>query len=72
MNKIFLTLLILPFTVVSQTINQVDTFGYKQGEWSQKYPNGNVRYKGQFTPQPQFQGSLNPQFKAVLEKECGG
>ena len=31
-----------------------------------------IRYKGQFTPQPQFQGSLNPQFKAVLEKECGG
>jgi len=30
-----------------------------------------IRYKGAFTPQPQFQGTLNPDFKRLLEKECG-
>ena len=30
-----------------------------------------IRYKGAFTPQPQFQGTLNYQFKNLLEKECG-
>jgi len=30
-----------------------------------------IRYKGAFTPQPQFQGTLNPEFKKLLEKECG-
>ena len=30
-----------------------------------------IRYKGAFTPQPQFQGTLNPQFKDLLVKECG-
>lgn len=30
-----------------------------------------IRYKGAFTPQPQFQGTLNPQFKKLLEQECG-
>lgn len=30
-----------------------------------------IRYKGAFTPQPQFQGTLNTDFKRLLEKECG-
>ena len=30
-----------------------------------------IRYKGAFTPQPQFQGTLNIQFKHLLEEECG-
>jgi hypothetical protein len=30
-----------------------------------------IRYKGAFTPQPQFQGTLNPEFKKLLEVECG-
>lgn len=30
-----------------------------------------IRYKGAFTPQPQFQGTLNHQFKDLLVKECG-
>jgi hypothetical protein len=30
-----------------------------------------IRYKGAFTPQPQFQGTLNSDFKNLLEKECG-
>jgi hypothetical protein len=29
-----------------------------------------IRYKGAFTPQPQFQGTLNSEFKKLLEKEC--
>jgi hypothetical protein len=30
-----------------------------------------IRYKGAFTPQPQFQGTLNSDFKKLLEDECG-
>ena len=30
-----------------------------------------LRYKGAFTSQPQFQGTLNPQFKQLLKDECG-
>jgi hypothetical protein len=30
-----------------------------------------IRYKGAFTPQPQFQGTLHPDFKKLLEDECG-
>jgi hypothetical protein len=30
-----------------------------------------IRYKGAFTPQPQFQGTINSDFKKLLEKECG-
>lgn len=30
-----------------------------------------IRYKGAFTPQPQFQGTLHPDFKKLLQKECG-
>jgi hypothetical protein len=30
-----------------------------------------IRYKGAFTPQPQFQGTLHPDFKQLLVDECG-
>lgn len=30
-----------------------------------------IRYKGAFTPQPQFQGTLHPDFKKLLAEECG-
>ena len=30
-----------------------------------------IRYKGAFTPQPQFQGTLNSGFKKLLKDECG-
>jgi len=30
-----------------------------------------IRYKGAFTPQPQFQGTLHPDFKKLLMDECG-
>jgi hypothetical protein len=30
-----------------------------------------IRYKGAFTPQPQFQGTLHPDFKQFLINECG-
>lgn len=30
-----------------------------------------LRYKGAFTPQPQFQATLNPEFKRILKDECG-
>jgi hypothetical protein len=30
-----------------------------------------IRYKGAFTPQPQFQGTLHPDFKKLLADECG-
>jgi hypothetical protein len=30
-----------------------------------------IRYKGAFTPQPQFQGTLHSDFKQLLSKECG-
>jgi len=29
-----------------------------------------LRYKGDFNPQPQFQGGINPDFKKLLQKEC--
>jgi hypothetical protein len=29
-----------------------------------------LRYKGDFNPQPQFQGGLNPNFKELLTNEC--
>jgi len=29
-----------------------------------------LRYKGDFNPQPQFQGGLNPDFKKLLSSEC--
>lgn len=36
------------FTGFSQKINQLDANGKKTGVWKKLYPNGNVRYEGQF------------------------
>lgn len=49
-KKYILTLLILlaAFGIQSQSINQVDDQGQKQGKWIKTYPNGNTRYEGQF------------------------
>jgi hypothetical protein len=30
-----------------------------------------IRYKGSFNPQPQFQGTINDQYKKLLKSECG-
>ena len=32
--------------------------------------NLNIRYKGSFTPQPQFQGGISAEFLALVKKEC--
>jgi len=32
--------------------------------------NLNIRYKGSFTPQPQFQGGISDEFLALIKKEC--
>ena len=32
--------------------------------------NLNIRYKGSFTPQPQFQGGISDEFLALVKKEC--
>ena len=48
MKNIFLYICIIPIVCVSQTINEIDSNGNKQGVWSKYYKNGNLRYKGQF------------------------
>lgn len=39
---------LLSFHSFSQTINQLDAQGKKTGVWKKLFPNGNVRYEGQF------------------------
>ena len=53
LNIIKLTFLLLCFSIsaISQNdpnINQLDQEGQKHGIWINKYPNGNIRYKGTF------------------------
>lgn len=36
------------FSQSSDTLNRIDNHGLKQGVWKKKYPNGIVRYRGQF------------------------
>ena len=48
MKQFLLYLLLMPFFSISQTINEIDKDGEKQGIWSKNYKNKNVRYKGQF------------------------
>ena len=31
-----------------------------------------IRYKGSFRPQPQFQATINDKFKSLMDKECSG
>jgi len=49
-KKFILILFLLPVTfgLKSQSINQVDDLGQKQGKWIKTYANGNTRYEGQF------------------------
>lgn len=51
MRKHLLTLIIacwLPALLLSQTLNQLDDRGMKQGKWVKTFPNGMTRYTGQF------------------------
>ena len=48
MRKLLLYLLLVPSIALSQTINQVDENGKKQGIWSKNHKNGKLRYKGEF------------------------
>jgi len=45
-------------------------FTLKKG--NMKIMNLEIRYKGSFTSQPQFQGSMTKEFKKEIEKECSG
>jgi len=45
-------------------------FKLKKGDMS--LLNLEVRYKGSFTPEPQFQGGMTQAFKTILDKECSG
>ena len=48
MKKLLLFLFCIPFFVFSQTINQIDSKGLKQGNWEKTYENGNRKYEGNF------------------------
>ena len=43
-----LFLLLTPYFCIAQVMNKIDENGKKQGDWSKKHKNGEVRYKGQF------------------------
>jgi len=43
---VFLTLLSAQYSIAQ--VNQKDANGLKQGAWEKKFPNGKLRYKGQF------------------------
>lgn len=36
------------FSQSSDSLNRIDNHGHKQGIWKKKYPNGVIRYRGQF------------------------
>lgn len=44
----FFILLVLPFSVRAQTVNQTDSEGKKQGKWVKTYPDGKPEYEGNF------------------------
>ncbi len=48
MRIIVLSLLTIFSLSILTAQNTVDENGKKQGEWEKKYPNGKIRYKGQF------------------------
>jgi len=48
MMKILYTIVFLVISSSLMAQNVVDSNGKKQGTWSKKYPNGNVRYTGEF------------------------
>ncbi|MBQ8958012.1 MAG: toxin-antitoxin system YwqK family antitoxin [Bacteroidales bacterium] len=45
---ILVTLLLAVATAVAQDFNQTDAKGRRQGSWRDFYPNGQLRYEGQF------------------------
>jgi len=48
MIKLFFLVLCIPFFAFTQSINNVDAKGHKQGIWIKTHNNGSIRYKGQF------------------------
>ena len=44
----FISVSISAADLIGQSINKTDDIGLKHGKWEKRYPNGNVRYKGQF------------------------
>ena len=48
MKKLLLFLFCIPLFTFSQTINEVDLKGLKQGDWKKTYENGNTKYEGNF------------------------
>ena len=44
MKNLLLFLFCIPFFAFSQTINEVDSKGLKQGDWKKTYENGNTKY----------------------------
>ena len=48
MKNLLLFLFCIPFFAFSQTINEVDSKGLKQGDWKKTYENGNTKYEGNF------------------------
>ncbi|MDC0303558.1 hypothetical protein OAL15_00960 [Flavobacteriales bacterium] len=44
----FISVSISAADLIGQSINKTDDSGLKHGKWEKRYPNGNVRYKGQF------------------------
>jgi hypothetical protein len=60
------------------SIDEVKSANSKGAKVFLKLSRGNVnlldleiRYKGAFTPQPQFQATINNQYKTLLQQECG-
>ena len=47
MRKLFF-LILIPFFSFSQSFNQIDISGKRQGDWKKYHNNGKLRYKGQF------------------------
>ena len=48
MRIIFFILFLLPFLSYGQLKNKIDSHNHKQGEWTQTYTNGSIKYEGQF------------------------
>ena len=48
MRNLVFSIFLVPFLALSQSVNDVDTKGNKQGIWQKTYNNGTIRYKGQF------------------------
>ena len=48
MSKLFILVFCIPLFTFSQSTNDLDNQGNKQGIWSKSYTNGSIRYRGQF------------------------